>query len=116
MNKTSAPPTSSPIARVGLHRRYSSRRHAITSQMHPHHIHKKVLDVFKKYDYEAADLEALIFLTLKEMEVSIHNYEQLHRTVRSYIMANFNLTPGKLLTLHETGMRRLTVICSQADR
>jgi hypothetical protein len=115
MNKPSAPPTSSPIARVGLHRRYSSRRHAVTSQMNPHYIHKKVLDVFKKYDYEPIDLEALIFFTLKEMEVGMNNYEQLHRTVRSYIMSNFNLSPGKLLTLQETGMRRLTVVCSRTD-
>ena len=59
------------------------------------------------------DMEALIFLTLKDMEVSIHNYEQLHRTVRAYVMNNFNMVPGKLLTLHETGMRRLTVLCKK---
>jgi hypothetical protein len=109
-------PTSTPVARINMRRYSSSKRHAFTSQVHPHQVRQKVLDVFKKYDYEPVDLEALVFLTLKEMEVSIHNYEQLHKTVRSYIMSNFNLTPGKLLTLQETGMRRLTVLCNKADR
>lgn len=111
MNKPSSAPTSSPIARVGLQRRYSSRRHAITSQIHPHRLQKRILDIFKKYDNEPVDLEALIFMTLKDMEVSIHNYEHLHKSVRAYVVSNFNVTPGKLLTLQEAGMRRLTVIC-----
>jgi hypothetical protein len=106
-------PSENAIARIGIVRRHSSRPHALTSQVHPHRLQEKILEIFKKSDYDPMDLETLIFFVMQNMDVSIHTYESMQRTIKNYIMANFGVVPGKLLTLHEVGMRRLTIICSK---
>lgn len=115
MNKTK--PSVEPIAigRIGAKPFVSPRRNRPVHNLQHDKIHALALDIFRKYDYEPMDMEALIFCILQGFDISIHSYEGMYKKVRTYILENFSITQGKHLLLQEINMRRMVVGCSHTE-
>jgi len=54
-------------------------------------------------------MEALIFLTLREFNVSFESFESMYKTVKAHVLKNFAIQQGTHLRLTDIAMRRITV-------
>lgn len=78
-------------------------------------IHSAIMELFKRYDYEPMDLDALIFCTMQKFEISLHSYETMYKTVKQHIIDHFAVQQGRHLLLQDVSMRKLIVHCQMAD-
>lgn len=98
-----------PIAKIAV-KRPSKKQTVVISQLQPDRIQAAIIGVFKKYDYEPIDLEALIYFTMQKFEVSIHSHESIYKVIRSHIFSNnFTITQGRHLSMSDIYMRRILV-------
>lgn len=74
-----------------------------------------LLGLFKRFDYIAIDMEALIYFTLQAFHVTPTTYEGMYKMVRSHIMANFAIHQAGHLRLNEVNMRR-SLVCYTIDK
>lgn len=109
-------PAAAKIGRIeARHPRRKTSPIPIHAQLHPNKLNLIILELFKKYDYEPIDLEALIFCTLQRFEVSVHAYESMYKFTRQFIISNFKITQGRHRLLQEVDMRRMVVSCSHTE-
>lgn len=78
-------------------------------------IQEVILGIFKRYDYIAIDMEALIYFTLQAFHVTPAGYEGMYKMVRSHIFSNFAIHQAGHLRLNEISMRR-QMVCYTIDK
>lgn len=103
------PPSSS------AHQRYSHRPTVSFQQFEETRIQEVVLGIFKRFDYKAVDLDALVYFTLQFFYVTPETYEVMHRVVKNHIISHFAISQGKLKPPSDNSTRRLTV-CYTIDK
>lgn len=95
--------------------RYTSRPTVALSTFDATRIQEVILGIFKKYDYAAIDMEALVYFVLQYFHITPATYEVMHKTVKNHIISNFAIHQGSSVRLSEISMRRLTV-CYTIDK
>ncbi len=95
--------------------RTSKRPTTAFSPFLEHRIQEVLLNVFKRNGTEAIDMEALIYFTLREFDVSHDTYEQMYKSIRAHILKHFAIHQGSSLRLSDFQMRRLTVCLTTDD-
>lgn len=95
--------------------RFTSRPTRALQQFDATRIQEVILGFFKRMDYAAVDLEALIYFVLQCFHVTTSTYEVMYKTVRKHIISNFAIHQGANVRLSEISMRRLTV-CYTIDK
>ena len=98
--------------------RRASRRATVAvppPQLDPVRIGEAVLGVFRRFDYTALDLEALIYFTLQAFEVHPASYESVYKSVRQYVMKNFAIQQGRFMGFEQMCMSRLIVCYTDTE-
>lgn len=67
------------------------------------------IDVFRKYDEKTIDLDALIFLVMKNMIINPHNYLFVKSNVKTHILNYFDFQQGDRLMPKDIAVRRMII-------
>lgn len=73
------------------------------------HIQEAILGVFRNNGYASLDLDALIFFVMKGLEVTPDNYIEVYTGVRKFIMLQYAIEQGDLISPVDRSIRRLSV-------
>jgi len=74
-----------------------------------HRIQETILGIFRRFDCDSMDMEALIHFVLHGFNVTPSTYEEMQKTVKAHILKNFAIHQGSNLRLSDVSMRRVTV-------
>lgn len=83
---------------------------AALKKFNPDIIHEIIVGVFRQFSCSSVDLDALIYMVLREFAVEPNKYVGMHSTVKSHILSNFVIKQGEPLAHTEVNMRRINVL------
>lgn len=98
-----------PSQHVQEDKRYTRRPTVSIPQIDPNRLQEAIFGVFRKYDYNAMDLEALIYFSMQALTVEPNTYEGMYKAMRAYILKNFAIEQGSFIGYAEFSMHRLLI-------
>ena len=96
-------------------RRHTRRPTVAIPQLDSNRIGEAIFGVFRRFNYNAIDLEALIYFTMQSFEVRPESYEGMYKIIRNHIIKNFAITQGSFIGMADIHMHRLTVCYTDVD-
>jgi len=73
------------------------------------------LGAFRRYHYNAMDLEALIYFSMQAFSVDPNTYEGIYKALRTYILKNFAIEQGSFIGYSDFNMHRLIVCYTDVE-